>query len=139
MLNQLVLIGRITHEPEAVILEDGKKVLRFQLAVQRGFKNYDGEYDTDFIQVTAWEGLATIVESFVKKGVMLAVKARIQTWQYQVTDDKKISMLEVIAEKITYLSTSKAKLEEEIKWFLFFNMIFCYNKSSILRRWLVWR
>ncbi|WP_162140313.1 single-stranded DNA-binding protein [Haploplasma axanthum] len=115
MLNQLVLIGRITHEPEAVILEDGKKVLRFQLAVQRGFKNYDGEYDTDFIQVTAWEGLATIVESFVKKGVMLAVKARIQTWQYQVTDDKKISMLEVIAEKITYLSTSKAKLEEEIK------------------------
>jgi len=113
VLNQLILIGRITHNPESVTLEDGKKILKFQLAVQRGFKNYEGLYDTDFIQITAWEGLASIVESFIKKGNMLAVKARIQTWKYNINDEKSLNMLEVIAEKITYLASSKTKIEEE--------------------------
>ncbi|MCR1809265.1 single-stranded DNA-binding protein [Haploplasma modicum] len=115
MLNQLVLVGRITHEPEPLILEDGKKVLKFQLAVQRSFKNYNGEYDTDFISVTAWEGLASTVKSYTSKGVMLAVKGRIQSWQYKLPDDKKLGMIEVIAEKITFLSSSKQKLEKELE------------------------
>lgn len=115
MLNQLVLVGRMTHDPEPLILEDGKKVLKFQLAVQRSFKNYNGEYDTDFISITAWEGLASIVESYLSKGVMLAVKGRVQSWQYKLDDTKKLNMLEVIAEKITYLSSSKSKLEKELE------------------------
>lgn len=115
MLNQLVLIGRLTHEPEPIILEDGKKVLKFQIAVQRSFKNYNGDYDTDYISITAWEGLATIIESYLAKGVMVSVKGRIQSWQYSLSDDKKLNMLEVIAERITYLAPSKSKLEEEIK------------------------
>lgn len=114
MLNQLVLVGRITHDPEPLILEDGKKVLKFQLAVQRGFKNYEGNYDTDFISITCWEGLATIVESYIEKGNMLAVKGRVQSWQYNLEETKKLNMLEVIAEKVTYLSSSKAKLEQEM-------------------------
>lgn len=114
MLNQLVLVGRITHEPEPVILAEGKKVLKFQLAVQRGFKNYEGEYDTDFINVTCWEGLATIVESYIEKGNMIAVKGRIQSWQYELDDVKKLNMLEVVAEKVTFLSSSRQNLEKEI-------------------------
>lgn len=113
MLNQLVLVGRITHEPESKILDDGRKVMKFQLAVQRSFKNMEGDYDTDFIQITAWEGLASIVESYITKGVMLAVKGRIQAWKYELGEDRSLNMLEVIAERVTYLSGGKKELVTE--------------------------
>jgi len=106
MLNQLIIIGRLTHDPETKILKDGRKVSDITLAVQRAFKNMEGTYDTDFIKVTVWEGLATAIESYCKKGVMIAVKARIQTWKYELADEKKLNMLEVIAERISYLSPS---------------------------------
>lgn len=116
MLNQLILIGRVTHNPEPIILEDGKKVLKFQLAVQRSFKNYNGDYDTDFLSITAWEGLATVVEKYLEKGLMIAVKGRIQAWKYNLEEEKKLNMIEVIAERITYLSPSKKSLEDEINF-----------------------
>lgn len=109
MLNQLILIGRLTHDPEMRILEDGRKVSDITLAVQRTFKNVDGQYDTDFIKITVWEGLATAIESYCTKGVMVAVKARIQSWKYDLPDDRKLNMLEVIAERISYLSPSGNK------------------------------
>lgn len=112
MLNQLVLVGRITHQPVAKILEDGKKVMKFQIAVQRPFKNMHGDYDTDFISITAWEGLASIVESYITKGVMLAVKGRVQSWKYELEEDKNLNMLEVVAERVTYLSGGK---QEDLK------------------------
>jgi len=106
MLNQLIIIGRLTHDPEMKILVDGRKVSDITLAVQRTFKNMDGNYDTDFIKVTVWEGLATAIESYCKKGVMIAVKARLQSWKYDLPEDRKLNMLEVIAERISYLSPS---------------------------------
>lgn len=114
MLNQLILVGRITHTPESRILEDGKKVLKFQIAVQRPFKNMQGEYDTDFLQITCWEGLATIVESYIKKGVMIAVRARVQAWKLDLEDNKQINMTEIVAETVTYLSGDKKSFEETI-------------------------
>ncbi len=105
MLNQTILIGRLTHDLEIRTLEDGRKVSDFTVAVQRPFKNMDGNYDTDFIRVTAWEGLATSVQSYCTKGVMIAIKGRLQTWKYDLNDEKKLSMLEVIAERISYLSS----------------------------------
>lgn len=114
MLNQLILVGRTTHEPESIILEDGKKVLKFQLAVQRSFKNYEGTYDTDFISITCWEGLASIVENYIEKGNMIAVRGRVQSWKYNLEEDKQMNMIEVVAEKVTFLSSSKDKLEKEI-------------------------
>ncbi len=114
MLNQLILVGRITHHPEPRILEDGKKVLKFQIAVQRSFKNMNGDYDTDFMSVTCWEGIATIVESYIKKGVMIAVKGRMQSWKYELSDERSLNMLEIIAERVTYLSGDKKSLEDQI-------------------------
>ncbi|MBE0700542.1 MAG: single-stranded DNA-binding protein [Acholeplasmataceae bacterium] len=113
MLNQIVLIGRLTHDPESKILEDGRKVSDIQLAVQRSFKNMDGNYDTDFIRITVWEGLASAIESYCSKGVMIAVKGRIQSWKYDLGDDKKMNMLEVIAERISYLSSPMHKHEDK--------------------------
>lgn len=111
MLNQLVLVGRLTHDPESRILEDGRKVSDITVAVQRSFKNMEGNYDTDFIRITVWEGLATAIESYGKKGTMVAVKARVQSWKYELGEDKRLSMLEVIAERISYLSASKKSID----------------------------
>jgi single-strand DNA-binding protein len=106
MLNQVILIGRLAQDPEARALDDGRKVCYINVAVQRAFKNMDGTYDTDFFRVTVWEGLATAIESYATKGVMVAIKARLQTWKYETVDEKKLTMIEIIAERITYLSSS---------------------------------
>lgn len=58
MLNQVVLVGRLTKEPEVTELENGKKVTNIVLAVPRSYKNEDGEYDTDFIDCVLWESIA---------------------------------------------------------------------------------
>lgn len=114
MLNQVILIGRLTHDPEVKTLDDGRKVCYIQVAVQRPFKNQDGNYDTDFFRVTVWEGLATAIESYAGKGVMVAIKARLQTWKYETSDEKKLTMIDVIAERITYLShTSKGEMKAD--------------------------
>lgn len=110
MLNQVILIGRLTHDPEVKVLDDGRKVSYVSLAVQRPFKNMDGNYETDFIKITVWEGLASSIESYCSKGVLVAVKARIQTWKYELQDERKLNMIEVIAERISFLSSS-AKAE----------------------------
>lgn len=106
MLNQVILIGRLTKDPETKILGDGRKVSDVFIAVNRGFKNMDGIYETDFMKITVWEGLASAVESYCAKGVLIAVKGRLQTWKYDLPEDRKLNMLEVIAERITYLSPS---------------------------------
>lgn len=116
MLNQVILIGRLTHDPEVKALDDGRKVCYIQVAVQRPFKNLDGNYETDFFRVTVWEGLATAIESYAGKGVMVAIKARLQSWKYETSDEKKLSMVDVIAERITYLShpnKGEMKADEE--------------------------
>ena len=114
MLNQVILIGRLVADPELKVLDDGRKVADITLAVQRPFKNMDGQYDTDFIKIILWEGLALSIESYCKKGVLIAVKGRLQTWKYEFSEDKKINMLEVIGEKITFLQTSSSKKEPHL-------------------------
>jgi len=115
MLNQIILIGRLTQDPEVRILEDGRKVSYVTVAAQRPFKNMEGQYDTDFIKVTVWEGLATAIENYASKGIMVAVKGRIQTWKYDLPDDRKLNMLEVIADRITYLSSNKKEFSKELE------------------------
>ena len=107
MLNQVILIGRLAQDPETKVLEDGRKVSYFNLAVQRPFKNMDGNYETDFFRVSVWEGLAQAIEPYAVKGVMVAVKARLQTWKYDVTEEKRLTLIDVVAERITYLSHSQ--------------------------------
>ena len=111
MLNQLILIGRLVRDPEIKILDDGRKVSDISLAVQRAFKNMEGTYDTDFIKITVWEGLASAIEAYCTKGAMIAVKARIQTYKYDLSEDKQMNMLEVIAERITFLSSANSGIE----------------------------
>lgn len=102
MLNQTVLVGRLVQDPEIKELENDKKVCNITLAVSRSYKNADGIYETDFIPVTLWQGIAEQTTNYCKKGNLVGVKGRLQVREGKV---------EVIGEKVTFLS-SKAKEEE---------------------------
>lgn len=108
MLNQLVLVGRLVRDPELKTLESGKKVTTVSLAVPRSFKNMDGVYDTDFFECILWEHIAQNTTEYCHKGDMIGVKGRLQTRTYTNQEEKKITKLEIIAEKVNFL-TSKEK------------------------------
>lgn len=106
MLNQVVLVGRLTQDVDTRVLDDGRKVSTIFVAVQRPFKNIDGQYDTDFIKCSVWEGLSTLIESYCQKGTMVALKGRIQSYKKEI-NDSNITMIEVIAERISYIKDTK--------------------------------
>ena len=112
MLNQIVLVGRLVRDPELKECEGGYKYTNITLAVPRSFKNVDGNYDTDFIDCKLWDGIAENASEFCKKGDLLGIKGRIQTSVYE-KEEKKNYTTELIAEKITFLSSGKKKQEAE--------------------------
>lgn len=108
MLNQAVLVGRIVQDPELKDLENGNKMAKITLAVPRSFKNADGIYDTDFISCVLWKGIAENTVEYCKKGDLVGVKGRIQTRDVELDDESHRKYVEVIAEKVTFLSSKKA-------------------------------
>ena len=113
MLNQIVIVGRLTSDPEVVKSEDGKERSQITLAVPRSYKNADGEYDTDFVDCVLWNGVATNTAEYCKKGDIVGVKGRIQTNNYETEDGEKRKSTSIVAEKVTFLS-SKSK-EDDIE------------------------
>ena len=107
MLNQVVLVGRLTKEVELKELESGKKVANITLAIPRSFKNIDGEYETDFINYVLWSSVAESTSEYCKKGDLIGVKGRLQSRTIEKEDGIKKYKMEVIAEKITFLSSKK--------------------------------
>lgn len=106
MLNQAVLVGRIVKEPELKNTDKGK-VTNITLAVPRSFKNPNGEYDTDFISCVLWKGVAENTVEYCKKGDLVGIKGRIQTRNVELEDETKKQYVEVIAEKVTFLSSRR--------------------------------
>ena len=106
MLNQVVLVGRLTADPEVVVSENGKKKTALCLAVARSFKNQDGIYESDFIRCILWDGVAASTSEYCKKGDVVGIKGRIQTSSYEKDGETKYSF-EVIAEKVTFLTNKK--------------------------------
>jgi single-strand DNA-binding protein len=110
MLNQIVLVGRLVKTPELKATDNGKKVMTITLAIPRSFKNVNGEYETDFIDCVLWDNIAMNTSEYCKKGDIIGVKGRIQSRTIEKDDSKKY-VVEVIAEKVTFL-TSKSKEAE---------------------------
>ena len=113
MLNQVVIAGRLTGDPVVEEVEGGKKVSSITVAVPRSYKNVDGTYDTDFIRCTLWGGIAENTCEYCKKGDIVGVKGRIQTSSYETEDGNKKYAMEVVAEKISFLSSKKVGEENE--------------------------
>ncbi len=111
MLNNVMLVGRLANDIEKKTLDNGKKVLKISLAVNRSYKNPDGIYETDFIDCILWDELANNLSEYCKKGDVIGIRGRLQVSSYE-KDDVKRKVVEVVAEKITFLS-SKHKDEEE--------------------------
>lgn len=107
MLNQIIIAGRLTANPEIVTTEGDKKRTYITVAVPRSYKNVDGTYDTDFIQCTLWNGIAENVCEYCKKGDVVGVKGRIQSSNYE-REGQKVYKLDIIAEKVSFLSSKKA-------------------------------
>ena len=107
MLNQIVLVGRLVKMPEVFTTESGKRMTYLTLAIPRTFKNADGEYDTDFIDCVLWEAVAESTSEYCKKGDIVGVKGRIQSRMVEDEDGNNYKKVEVIAEKLTFLSSKK--------------------------------
>lgn len=110
MLNQIILVGRLTEDPTTKELESGKLVSNITLAVKRSYKNFEGEYETDLIDCVLWNGIAENTAEYCHKGEIIGVKGRIQTREIEKEDGSKEKKMEIVAEKVTALSSKK---EEE--------------------------
>ena len=113
MLNKVVLIGRLTKDPDLRYTQSGIAVAKFTLAVDRGFKNQDGEKQADFIPITVWRGLAENCAKYLAKGRLVAVSGRIQTRSYDGEDGKRRYTWEVVADEVQFLEWGEKKEQEQ--------------------------
>jgi single-strand DNA-binding protein len=103
VLNRIVLIGRLTRDPELRYVPSGHPVASFSLAVDRPFANQQGERETDFIDIVAWRKLAEQVSQHLSKGRLVAVEGRLQIRSYETQDGQKRKVAEVVADGVRFL------------------------------------
>ena len=101
MLNCAVIMGRLTADPELRQTPSGVSVVRFTVAVDRGYVKQGEERQTDFINVVAWRGSADFVAKYFKKGSMIAVQGSIQTGSYE-KDGVKRNTFEIVADNVSF-------------------------------------
>ncbi len=111
MVNSVMLVGRLAQDIEVKKLDSGKEVINVALAVNRSFKNPDGIYETDFFDCVLWEGLAKNASEYCKKGDTVGVRGRLQTDVYEI-DGIKRKAVQIIVEKLTFLSSKKTEPKE---------------------------
>lgn len=103
MMNRVVLVGRLTKDPELRYTPSGAAVATFTLAVNRTFTNQQGEREADFINCVVWRKPAENVANFLKKGSLAGVDGRLQTRNYEGQDGKRVFITEVQAESVQFL------------------------------------
>ncbi|SFS37019.1 single-stranded DNA-binding protein [Marininema halotolerans] len=105
MLNRVVLIGRLTKDPELRYTQSGVAVASFRLAVERPFTNQQGEKEADFIDIVAWRQLGETVANYMKKGRLVAVEGRLQIRSYENQEGRRIRISEVVADNVRFLES----------------------------------
>lgn len=106
MINRVVLVGRPTRDIELKNLKSGTSLCSFTLAVERRFKNKNGEREADFISCIAWRKTAEVMSQYVKKGSLIGVDGRIQTRSYDNRDGQRVYVTEVVVENFSFLGGS---------------------------------
>lgn len=110
-MNKVVLIGRLTKDLELKFTQNGNAVCNFTLAVNRTYKNEQGEYDSDFINCQAWRGTAQFIGDYLRKGYQIAVSGSIQTRTYQAQDGSTKYVTEVICDEVQNLQPIEKKTD----------------------------
>lgn len=103
MMNRVVLVGRLTADPQLKYTPNGVPVATFTLAVNRSFTNQQGEREADFINVVVWRKPAENTANFLKKGSLAGVDGRVQTRNYEGQDGKRVYVTEILAESVQFL------------------------------------
>lgn len=113
MLNHIVLMGRLTRDPELRRTQSGIAVASFTLAVDQDYKSQNGERGVDFINIVAWRGTAEFAEKYFEKGQMAVVSGRLSTRNYEDKNGNKRTAYEVVASNIYFCgSKSNARNSE---------------------------
>ncbi|MBH5319329.1 single-stranded DNA-binding protein [Paenibacillus sp. GSMTC-2017] len=107
MLNRVILIGRLTKDPELRYTPAGVAVTQFTLAVDRPFTSGQGEKEADFIPVVTWRQLAETCANYLRKGRLTAVEGRIQVRNYENNEGKRVYVTEVIADNVRFLESNR--------------------------------
>ncbi len=102
-MNKVILIGNLTRDPEITTTNGGINVCRFSVAVQRRFKNANGEYEADFINITCWRQLADHCHTYLKKGNKVGIVGQIQTRTYEQDGVKKYAT-DIVADEVEFLT-----------------------------------
>ncbi len=104
MLNRIVLIGRLTKDPELRHTPNNVAVASFTLAVDRARKNSQGERETDFINIVAWQQLGNLCAEYLSKGKLAAVEGELHIRSFDAQDGQKRWVTEVVADNVRFLS-----------------------------------
>lgn len=107
MLNRVILIGRLTKDPDMRYTPNGVAVTQFVLAVDRPFTSNGGEREADFIPIVAWRQLAETCANYLRKGRLTAVEGRIQVRYYENNEGKRVYVTEVVADNVRFLESPK--------------------------------
>lgn len=113
MLNKIILMGRLTRDPELRRTQSGTAVTSFSLAVDRDFKSQNGEKETDFIDIVAWRNTAEFVSKYFSKGRMAVVEGRLQLRDWTDKEGIKRRAAEVIADNVYFGDTKRSDGGEE--------------------------
>lgn len=106
MLNKVILIGRLTKDPELRYTPSGTAVTKFTLAVNR-FRNKQGERDADFIDIVVWQRQAEVVANYLGKGRLVAVEGRLQIRSYDDSQGIRRKAAEVVANSVRFLDRAR--------------------------------
>lgn len=106
-MNKIILIGRMTKDIETRYTQNQKEVGSFDLAVNRNYKNANGEYDTDFFKCIAWGNLAKTIQTYTSKGSQIGIEGRVENRTYQAQDGTNRYVTEVVVEGMQLLDSKK--------------------------------
>lgn len=109
MLNSVCLVGRLTRDPELKYTGSNIAVASFSLAVNRNFKDANGERETDFINCVIWRQQAENLANWAKKGALIGITGRIQTRSYENQQGQRVYVTEVVAENFQMLESRSAR------------------------------
>lgn len=112
-MNKVILTGNLTRDPELYEIADRSSVLKFNIAVNRGFKDADGNYITDFFNVSVWGDKGVNCGRYLFKGSKVGVVGRLQNRTYKDKEGNNRIVTEVVAEDVEFLTPKKKDIEPE--------------------------
>lgn len=113
MINRTIITGRLVKNIEIRYTQNNVAITQFTLAVQRKFKNQNGEYESDFINCVAYKSTAELLSKYTGKGDLIGIEGRIQTRNYENQEGKKVYVTEVIVESVDFLASKKEEKPKE--------------------------